>query len=96
MKEKISIHWVSWNDICLPVDKGGLGLRRLEDFNLALLLKWKWRILEATNSFWYSMLKERYGDVKLRVAIEGGKLLSRIFLMSIVISMNLTKTLYFT
>ncbi|XP_058746507.1 uncharacterized protein LOC131619429 [Vicia villosa] len=73
VKEKICIHWVKWKDACLPVDKGGLGLRSVEDFNLALLFKWKWRILEASNFLWYRMLRARYGDVKLRVVIEGGR-----------------------
>lgn len=34
---------------------------------------WKWRISEASNSLWYTMLRARYGDVKLRVIIEGGR-----------------------
>ncbi|XP_058774436.1 uncharacterized protein LOC131648722 [Vicia villosa] len=74
IEERRRIYWVCWNDVCRPVDKGGLGLRRMEDFNMTLLLKWKRRILESTNSVWYSMLKARYGDVKLQVVIEGGKI----------------------
>ncbi|XP_058781854.1 uncharacterized protein LOC131656089 [Vicia villosa] len=39
----------SWKYLCLSVEKGGLGLKNTEDFNSALLLKWKWRILEGRN-----------------------------------------------
>ncbi|XP_058776556.1 uncharacterized mitochondrial protein AtMg00310-like [Vicia villosa] len=73
VEEKRCIHWVSWDDVCLPVDKGGLGLKKLEVFNLALLDKWKWRIFEDSNSIWYRMLKARYGDIKLQMMVEGGK-----------------------
>src|SRR4051812_17353388 len=30
--EKRSIHWFSWNAVCLPIEHGGLGIRRIEDF----------------------------------------------------------------
>ncbi|XP_058725638.1 uncharacterized protein LOC131596924 [Vicia villosa] len=55
--------------MCLPVDKGGLDLRSLEDFNIVLILKWRWRIFEASNSLWYRILKARYGDVRLKALI---------------------------
>ncbi|XP_058757341.1 uncharacterized protein LOC131630579 [Vicia villosa] len=73
VEEKKCIHWVRWEDVCTPIDKGGLGLKNLEVFNIAILCKWKWRILEESNSFWYRMLKARYGDIKLRMFLEGGK-----------------------
>lgn len=38
-EEKRSIHWASWETICLPRNKGGLGVRRMKEFNLALLCK---------------------------------------------------------
>ncbi|XP_058765712.1 uncharacterized protein LOC131639232 [Vicia villosa] len=59
-------HWVSWKDLCQPVEKGGLGFRNLEDFNKALLLKWNWRIFGENNFIWFRILKARYVDVKLR------------------------------
>ncbi|XP_058741454.1 uncharacterized protein LOC131613833 [Vicia villosa] len=52
-------------------------LGSLPIFTLSFYLapkKWKWRILENTNSIWYRMLKARYGDIKLRMVIEGGRL----------------------
>ncbi|XP_058734070.1 uncharacterized protein LOC131605773 [Vicia villosa] len=38
--ERRKIHWVSWKNVCLPFIKGGLGIKDVGDFNLALLNKW--------------------------------------------------------
>lgn len=60
--ENNKIAWVKWETICLPKDKGGLGIKNLELFNIALLTKWRWRILvEDGNSLWKQVLVERYG-----------------------------------
>ncbi|XP_058726723.1 uncharacterized protein LOC131598107 [Vicia villosa] len=67
LEEKRKLHWVKWNDLCLPVEKGGLVFRRLDQFNKALLLKWYWRIFGASKNLWYRMLKARYEDVNLRL-----------------------------
>lgn len=36
-------HWVAWNRVTLPKDKGGLGISNLKDVNNSLLAKWGWR-----------------------------------------------------
>ena len=33
------LHWVAWDKICVPQEKGELGFRDSHDFNLALLAK---------------------------------------------------------
>nr|GEY45119.1 hypothetical protein [Tanacetum cinerariifolium] len=43
---------VAWNDICLPKPKGGLGLRNLEVFNLALMTTHIWNIITNKESSW--------------------------------------------
>ncbi|KHN46938.1 Putative ribonuclease H protein, partial [Glycine soja] len=43
--ENKKMAWVSWDTICISKEKGGLGIKNLEAFNLALLIKWRWKIL---------------------------------------------------
>ena len=33
------VHWVSWKLVCRPKDKGGLWIKDIMSFNIALLLK---------------------------------------------------------
>lgn len=54
------IHWKNWADLGKPKCDGGMGFRDLEDFNLALLAKQCWRILQNPNDFWVKLLKARY------------------------------------
>lgn len=41
--EHHKIHLVDCNSCCKPLEKGGLGIRRIRDHNRALLAKWLWR-----------------------------------------------------
>lgn len=59
--EKLWIDWVSWEDICRLKDKGGIGVRCLNNFNLALLAKWRWRLLVDRDALWRTILERRYG-----------------------------------
>jgi len=34
------ITWIKWDTVCMRKEEGGLGVRRLKEFNLALLGKW--------------------------------------------------------
>ncbi|GJX63923.1 hypothetical protein Tco_0296823 [Tanacetum coccineum] len=43
---------VAWVDICLPKKEGGLGLRSLEIFNLALMTTHIWNIVSNKESLW--------------------------------------------
>jgi len=47
---------------------GGLGVRRIREFNNALLGKWCWRLLVDRHSLWFRVLSVRYG-------VEGGHVL---------------------
>ncbi|XP_058746294.1 uncharacterized protein LOC131619187 [Vicia villosa] len=71
--EKKKIHWVSWKSICLPIEKGGLCLRRICDFNFALLQKWRWRILGGSKDLWYRVFRARYEDINLHVVSYNSK-----------------------
>ncbi|GJU68020.1 RNA-directed DNA polymerase, eukaryota, reverse transcriptase zinc-binding domain protein [Tanacetum coccineum] len=46
---------VAWEDICLPKKEGGLGLRSLDVFNLALMSAHIWNIVSNKESLWERM-----------------------------------------
>ncbi|XP_057791163.1 uncharacterized mitochondrial protein AtMg00310-like [Salvia miltiorrhiza] len=54
------MHWSSWKNLCAPKSKGGVGFRRLESFNRALLAKQAWRLIKFPNSLVARLLKGRY------------------------------------
>ena len=56
-----------WESICTPKEDGGLGVKRLDAFNLSLMGKWCWRMMVDKEELWYRVLKARYGE-------EGGRL----------------------
>ncbi|CAJ2644440.1 unnamed protein product [Trifolium pratense] len=66
-EESRKISWVSWKSVCLRKEYGGLGVRQLREFNIALLGKWCWRMLVDREGLWFRVLVARYG-------LEGGSL----------------------
>ena len=40
VREEFKYHLVKWSKVCSPLLEGGLGLRKLVNFNYALLGKW--------------------------------------------------------
>ena len=56
-KNKLSL--VNWEEVCKPKNKGGLGVRRLQDLNNALLTKIGWRLGEE-NIDWGNIMKDKY------------------------------------
>jgi len=46
-------------------------VRRLKEFNIALLGKWCWRMLVDRGGFWYRVLVARYGEEAERLEVGG-------------------------
>ena len=62
-KEKRPIQWVSWEDVCKSKEDGGLGIRDIRKFNLALLARWRWRLVSNEEGRWKDLLATKYGMV---------------------------------
>lgn len=58
--DRRAMHWIAWKRMGLPKKEGGLGFRDLEGFNVALLAKQVWRILESPDSLVARLLRGRY------------------------------------
>ncbi|KAL7235947.1 hypothetical protein ACSBR1_019263 [Camellia fascicularis] len=54
------VHLVSWKQVCKAKQEGGLGLKRAEDQNIALLAKLGWKMLSDPSSIWTAVLKGKY------------------------------------
>ncbi|XP_022549590.1 uncharacterized protein LOC111201644 [Brassica napus] len=57
---KRGIHWAKWEKVCLPREEGGIGFRMIHEFNLALLAKQLWRLVQFPDSLVVRVLKGRY------------------------------------
>ena len=56
------IAWIAWEKVCLLKHKGGLGIKDIQTFNLALLGKWMWNLMQHQGSLWVAVLEAPYGD----------------------------------
>ncbi|GJS65193.1 putative RNA-directed DNA polymerase, eukaryota, reverse transcriptase zinc-binding domain protein [Tanacetum coccineum] len=53
--------WIKWENILASHDKGVLGIGSLKAFNLALLQKWRWRLVTISDSLWARVVKVIHG-----------------------------------
>ena len=60
--ESRNIAWIKWSNVLASHDKGGLGIGSLKAFNLALLQKWRWRLVNDPNLLWVKLIKSIHGD----------------------------------
>ncbi|XP_048608970.1 uncharacterized mitochondrial protein AtMg00310-like [Brassica napus] len=57
---KRGIHWAKWEKVCLPREEGGIRFRMIHEFNLALLAKQLWRLVQYPDSLVVRVLRGRY------------------------------------
>jgi len=55
------IAWTSWENICKVKEERGLGIKRIDFFNKALLAKWLWRRCSTESGLWKEVLESKYG-----------------------------------
>lgn len=51
------IHWINWNRLCTPKNKGGIGFRDIHAFNLAMLAKQAWCLVTGSHSLFFRVYK---------------------------------------
>ncbi|KAL4627161.1 hypothetical protein ACB092_05G147900 [Castanea dentata] len=60
VRDEKKLAWMSWEKMCLPKERGGLGFRDLRTFNLAILAKQGWRLQTNSSSLFYRVYKAKY------------------------------------
>ena len=59
-EEKNKCHWISWEKMSRSKEEGGMGFRDLHVFNLAMLARQGWRLLQNPDSLCCTVLKALY------------------------------------
>lgn len=59
-RQEKSIMWMKWDHMCREKDKGDLGFKTLNEFNLAELGKQAWRLITNPNSLVTRFIKAKY------------------------------------
>ncbi|XP_057451835.1 uncharacterized protein LOC130743612 [Lotus japonicus] len=57
---KRGMHWLSWKSLCKSKDRGGIGFRDFKKFNMALVAKNRWRLLNCPDSLLGKVFKAVY------------------------------------
>jgi hypothetical protein len=60
------MHWYAWWKLCYPKNEGGMGFRDFHSFNLAMLAKQVWRLINEPESLCAQVLRAKYyphGDI---------------------------------
>ncbi|XP_074352648.1 putative mitochondrial protein AtMg00310 [Apium graveolens] len=58
--ENKGIRWMCWDRLCAPKKFGGMGFRKIRQFNVAMLGKQFWRLMTEPQSLITRLLKARY------------------------------------
>ena len=56
------VHLINWEAVCTQKEKGGLGIRKIDPLNKALLGKWLWRFAVEKDNLWKMVIGVKYGQ----------------------------------
>jgi hypothetical protein len=59
-RESKGVRWINWKRLGVAKQQAGMGFRDIEAFNLALLAKQGWRILQYLDSLVATILREKH------------------------------------
>jgi hypothetical protein len=51
---------VAWEQVCVPKKEGGLGLKRLDVWNQAVMLKHIWNLFAQVGSLWVAWVEKNW------------------------------------
>lgn len=54
------IKWMSCDILCVVKEEGGLGFRKLREFNVAMLIKQAWLLINNVNALVTKLMQARY------------------------------------
>ncbi|GKB85929.1 putative RNA-directed DNA polymerase [Tanacetum coccineum] len=60
-EERKKLAWIKWVNVLASFDKGGLAVGSLKAVNLALLQKWRWRLVHNPDALWVQLIKAVHG-----------------------------------
>uniref|UniRef100_A0A453A9D4 Reverse transcriptase zinc-binding domain-containing protein n=1 Tax=Aegilops tauschii subsp. strangulata TaxID=200361 RepID=A0A453A9D4_AEGTS len=55
-----TVHWISWEKLTMQKAKGGLGFRDMHSFNMAMLSRQRWRLIQNPDTLCGRIFKARY------------------------------------
>nr|CAN68550.1 hypothetical protein VITISV_027787 [Vitis vinifera] len=66
------IHLINWEVVCTQKESGGLGIRKIDLLNKALLGKWIWRFAFEEDFFWRRVVGVKYGQLGFEFKVGKG------------------------
>jgi hypothetical protein len=52
-------HMVNWTTMCKPKDQGGLGILNTKLMNIALMMKWVWKLYQNEQGLWAELIRAK-------------------------------------
>ncbi|XP_050229231.1 uncharacterized mitochondrial protein AtMg00310-like [Mercurialis annua] len=58
--KKKGISWANWDKLCVAKKFGGMGFKKIRNFNIAMLARQAWRFLSSENKLMVKIFKAKY------------------------------------